>query len=257
MKNKILTFLSAKGGVGKSQIVANFAQILANAGYSVAVLEVPNFNNQEIILNAKIDKNQIFVFANSQAKGLKILPNLTLIAPNDGVFLSEDGAIESFLGATLGADMFDFILIDASLDYAKKLVEFDTEPIVVCANEPCAISNTYAFLKSLNLPQKEILFLMNFASCEDEAVGIFENLKSVAQKNLGEVKFGLVGFMPYDKYVFINAQNRELFSISRPFCKASIALRDSVSRTLVALGLEALPKRGAFGGFLGKLSNLI
>ena len=257
MKNKILTFQSAKGGVGQSQIVANFAQILSSNAHSVAVLEMPNFNNQEIILNSKFDKNKVAVFANNWAKALKILPNLTLISPNDGIFLNDEEALRQFLSQVKGADMFDFILIDAGLSHAKILSEISDQNIVICANEPCAISNTYAFLKSLNLAKIEIMFLINFVKDEDEAVGIFENLKSVSLKNLGEVNFGLIGFMPYDRYVAINAQNRELFSLSRPFCPASIALKDTVSRSLTALKMEPLAKQNTIGGFLGKLSNLI
>ena len=52
MQNKIVNFLSAKGGVGKSVIVANFGEILSEIGYRTAIIEAPSFNNQEIILNA-------------------------------------------------------------------------------------------------------------------------------------------------------------------------------------------------------------
>lgn len=251
MQTKIVNFLSAKGGVGKSVIAANFAEILSEQGYRTAIIEAPNLNNQEIILNA-LQRKRISL---PSAVAVKISQNLTLVSPADGA--GENSA--KFISELKEAGIFDFILIDAGLENLKSFAQIADHNVVLCANEPCAISNTYALLKTLGASKKEILFLLNFTASEDDAVMIYDNLKSVAHRNISELGFKLLGFVPFCKQVAVCSQNRALFNSHRPFSPATIALRQSVSRFLSKQGLEPIDMsayRGV-GGFLRKFSNLV
>ena len=398
MQTKIVNFLSAKGGVGKSVIAANFAEILSEQGYRTAIIEAPNLNNQEIILNA-LQRKRISL---PSAVAVKISQNLTLVSPalvsqnpvpsqnftnntnsmaqnsiknassnadnyvvqssqddesggshnyaqkftsSDGKNNSENSAaansmanaaknstncaakkpqncedrwnftesesLENFKSddftkqnstpdknsqnSTSGdekknsarssnpeeagnfanakahesparfaselkeAGIFDFILIDVGLEYLGDFLSIGDENIVLCANEPCSISNTYALLKTLGSSKKEVLFLLNFTASEDDAVMIYENLKSVTHRNISELGFKLLGFVPFCKQVAVCSQNRALFNSHYPFSPATIALRQSVSRFLSKQGCEPIDMsayRGV-GGFLRKLSNLV
>ena len=398
MQTKIVNFLSAKGGVGKSVIAANFAEILSEQGYRTAIIEAPNLNNQEIILNA-LQRKRISL---PSAVAVKISQNLTLVSPalasqnpvpsqnstnstnsmaqnsiknagsnadnyvvqssqddesggshnyaqkptssngknnsensaasnsianaaknsmncaakkpqncEDGWNFTESESLENFKSddftkqnsipdensqnSTSGDEMknsarssnsekagnsanakahesparfaselkeagiFDFILIDAGLEYLGDFLSIGDENIVLCANEPCSISNTYALLKTLGASKKEVLFLLNFTASEDDAVMIYENLKLVAHRNISELGFKLLGFVPFCKQVAICSQNRALFNSHYPFSPATIALRQSVSRFLSKQGCEPIDMsayRGV-GGFLRKLSNLV
>lgn len=398
MQTKIVNFLSAKGGVGKSVIAANFAEILSEQGYRTAIIEAPNLNNQEIILNAlqrkrislpsavavKISQNLTLVSpalasqnpassqnstnstnsmaqnsiknasssadnyvvqssqddesggshnyaqklmssdgknnsensaaANSMANAAKNSTNCAAKKPHnceDGWNFTESESLENFKSddftkqnsipdensqnSTSGdekknsarssnpeeagnsanakahesparfaselkeAGIFDFILIDAGLEYLGDFLSIGDENIVLCANEPCSISNTYALLKTLGASKKEVLFLLNFTASEDDAVMIYENLKSVAHRNISELGFKLLGFVPFCKQVAVCSQNRALFNSHYPFSPATIALRQSVSRFLGKQGCEPIDM-GAYrgvGGFLRKLSNLV
>ena len=394
MQTKIVNFLSAKGGVGKSVIAANFAEILSEQGYRTAIIEAPNLNNQEIILNA-LQRKRISL---PSAVAVKISQNLTLVSPAlasqnsvssqnsiknasssaddcvmqnstdstqnwggdesggshnyaqkltsfDGKNNSENSAASnsianaaknsmncaakkpqncedgwnftevenlenfksddftkqnsipdensqnsaseeemknsarssnpekagnsanakahespaSFASELKEAGIFDFILIDAGLEYLGDFLSIGDENIVLCANEPCSISNTYALLKTLGKSKKEVLFLLNFTASEDDAVMIYENLKSVAHRNISELRFKLLGFVPFCKQVAVCSQNRALFNSHYPFSPATIALKQSVSRFLSKQGCEPIDMsayRGV-GGFLRKLSNLV
>ena len=394
MQTKIVNFLSAKGGVGKSVIAANFAEILSEQGYRTAIIEAPNLNNQEIILNA-LQRKRISL---PSAVAVKISQNLTLVSPalasqnsvssqnsiknasssaddcvmqnstdsaqnrggdesggshnyaqkftsSDGKNNSENSAASNsianaaknsmncaakkpqncedgwnftevenlenfksddftkknsipdensqnsaseeemknsarssnpekagnsanakahesparFASELKDAGIFDFILIDAGLEYLGDFLSIGDENIVLCANEPCSISNTYALLKTLGASKKEVLFLLNFTASEDDAVMIYDNLKSVAHRNISKLGFKLLGFVPFCKQVAICSQNRALFNSHYPFSPATIALRQSVSRFLSKQGLEPIDMsayRGV-GGFLRKLSNLV
>lgn len=394
MQTKIVNFLSAKGGVGKSVIAANFAEILSEQGYRTAIIEAPNLNNQEIILNA-LQRKRISL---PSAVAVKISQNLTLVSPalasqnsvssqnsiknasssaddcvmqnstdsaqnregdessgsynyaqkltssdgknnsensaasnsianaaknsmncaakkpqncEDGWNFTESESLEnfksddftkqnsipdensqnsaseeemknsarssnpekagnsanakahespaSFASELKEAGIFDFILIDAGLEYLGDFLSIGDENIVLCANEPCSISNTYALLKTLGESKKEVLFLLNFTASEDDAVMIYENLKSVAHRNISELRFKLLGFVPFCKQVAVCSQNRALFNSHYPFSPATIALKQSVSRFLSKQGCEPIDMsayRGV-GGFLRKLSNLV
>lgn len=394
MQTKIVNFLSAKGGVGKSVIAANFAEILSEQGYRTAIIEAPNLNNQEIILNA-LQRKRISL---PSAVAVKISQNLTLVSPalasqnpvssqnsiknasssadnyvvrnsmdsaqgsqddeslsshnyaqkltsfdgknnsenstasnsiansaknstncaakklqncEDGWNFTESESLENFksddftkqnstpdensqnsanenemknsarssnpeeVGNSANAKahesparfanelkeagIFDFILIDAGLEYLGDFLSIGDENIVLCANEPCSISNTYALLKTLGASKKEVLFLLNFTASEDDAVMIYDNLKSVAHRNISELGFKLLGFVPFCKQVAVCSQNRALFNSHYPFSPATIALRQSVSRFLSKQGCEPIDMsayRGV-GGFLRKLSNLV
>nr|WP_315084786.1 hypothetical protein [uncultured Campylobacter sp.] len=394
MQTKIVNFLSAKGGVGKSVIVANFGEILSEQGYRTAIIEAPNLNNQEIILNA-LQRKRISL---PSAVAVKISQNLTLVSPalasqnpassqnsiknanssaddyviqnsigsaqgsqddesggshnyaqkltssdgknnsensaalnsienatknstncvakkpqncEDGWNFTESESLENFKSDDFTkqnsipdensqnsasenemknsarssnpeeagnsanakahespahfaselkeAGIFDFILIDAGLEYLGDFLSISDENIVLCANEPCSISNTYALLKTLGASKKEVLFLLNFTSSEDDAVMIYDNLKSVAHRNISELGFKLLGFVPFCKQVAICSQNRALFNSHYPFSPATIALKQSVSRFLGKQGCEPIDMsayRGV-GGFLRKLSNLV
>ena len=398
MQTKIVNFLSAKGGVGKSVIAANFAEILSEQGYRTAIIEAPNLNNQEIILNA-LQRKRISL---PSAVAVKISQNLTLVSPalapqnpvpsqnftnntnsmaqnsiknassnadnyvvqssqddesggshnyaqkftsSDGKNNSENSAAANsmanaaknstncaakkpqncedrwnfteseslenfksddftkqnstpdknsqnsasedekknsarssnpeeagnfanakahesparFASELKEAGIFDFILIDVGLEYLGDFLSIGDENIVLCANEPCSISNTYALLKTLGASKKEVLFLLNFTASEDDAVMIYDNLKSVAHRNISELGFKLLGFVPFCKQVAVCSQNRALFNSHYPFSPATIALRQSVSRFLGKQGCEPIDMsayRGV-GGFLRKLSNLV
>ena len=389
MQTKIVNFLSAKGGVGKSVIAANFAEILSEQGYRTAIIEAPNLNNQEIILNA-LQRKRISL---PSAVAVKISQNLTLVSPalasqnpvssqnsanstnsaaqnstdsaqnregnesggshnyaqkltnsdgknnsenstasnsmansaknstncaakkpqncEDGWNFTESESLENFKSDDFTkqnstpdensqnsanedamknsarssnpekagnfanakahesparfaselkeAGIFDFILIDAGLEYLGDFLSIGDENIVLCANEPCSISNTYALLKTLGASKKEVLFLLNFTASEDDAVMIYENLKSVTHRNISELGFKLLGFVPFCKQVAVCSQNRALFNSHYPFSPATIALRQSVSRFLSKQGCEPIDMsayRGV-GGFLRKLSNLV
>ena len=398
MQTKIVNFLSAKGGVGKSVIAANFAEILSEQGYRTAIIEAPNLNNQEIILNA-LQRKRISL---PSAVAVKISQNLTLVSPalvsqnpvpsqnftnntnsmaqnsiknassnadnyvvqssqddesggshnyaqkftsSDGKNNSENSAaansmanaaknstncaakkpqncedrwnftesesLENFKSddftkqnstpdknsqnSTSGdekknsarssnpeeagnfanakahesparfaselkeAGIFDFILIDVGLEYLGDFLSIGDENIVLCANEPCSISNTYALLKTLGASKKEVLFLLNFTASEDDAVMIYDNLKSVAHRNISELGFKLLGFVPFCKQVAICSQNRALFNSHYPFSPATIALKQSVSRFLSKQGCQPIDMSAyrGIGGFLRKLSNLV
>jgi flagellar biosynthesis protein FlhG len=59
---KFIAITSGKGGVGKSTVSANMANVLANNGYKVALFDADiGLANLDVILNVRIDKNILHV----------------------------------------------------------------------------------------------------------------------------------------------------------------------------------------------------
>lgn len=247
---RVISVSSGKGGVGKTNVVANLAFAFTQIGKKVLVLDadlglaninvllglVPRYTIEHLLKNEK----GIFDILIKGPGGMFILPAssgvLELVELNEGqkIFLLSEMDIL--------AEAVDFLLIDTSSGISSNVLYFNLaaeESIIIATPEPTSITNAYALLKILFLKYKKNTFmiLINSAQDEEEAKEVYKKIISMTDRFLGCVSIDYLGFIPFDEKIPLAVKNQrpvlELFpeaSSSQSFKQISQILLDKPRR---------------------------
>jgi flagellar biosynthesis protein FlhG len=231
---RVISFTSGKGGVGKTNIVSNLAYILSEMGKSVFVLDADiGLANIDVLLGLTPEYNLQHVFAGQKnlsdivvegPGGIKILPassgvqELSELTHDQKRFLlSEFGSITEDL---------DFFLIDTGAGISSNVMYFNMaarEKNVVVTPEPTSITDAYAIMKVMSQKHSVTNFnlIVNSTSGEREALALYENLSSVADKFLN-ISITFVGYILNDKRVPQAIRHQQPVSFLYPKADASM-----------------------------------
>jgi flagellar biosynthesis protein FlhG len=207
---RVISFVAAGEGVGKTHVVANLAVALARRGRSVLVLDenagqdnvaglfgVDDGRDLLDVINGKAELNQILV---GIEHNLHICPAARALRQVGG-FGPEQ---ERFLVAALDAlpEPPDTVLIDAAHDHPLGFSPISLvapETVVVLSGRSHAITGAYALIKQVAQAygRRNFGVLVNKSRDEREAVQIFDNLSRVARER-GIAELDLVGVLPHD-----------------------------------------------------------
>ena len=209
----IMSVTSGKGGVGKTNIVANLSVSLSLLGRNVLLLDADiGLGNLDVLLGLT-PKHTIYHVLSGEKRLAEILVDgpkkIRILPASSGI--QELTALEPLqkmiLTAELGSVLegVDILLIDTGAGISYNVMHFNMvaqEILVVITPEPTSLTDAYALMKvhSLKHSGKRYKILCNLVKNEQEAIQIFRHLSRVTQKFLN-VSLELYGYIPFDEHV--------------------------------------------------------
>lgn len=263
-ETKVVSIVSGKGGVGKSNFSLNFAIFLAKRGKRVLIIDMDiGMANIEILMGY----SGAFDIVNMFEQQLPIEKVMTkgplgiqLIAGGNGLGelfkLSEENFLYFLQELERVSFDYDFILFDmgAGLTESSLLfIQATNEAIVVTTPEPTSIADAYALMKTVHRHDEKFLFslVMNRALSEKSGREVGQRIQQVALQFLNkEVNF--LGVILNDDHVTKAVYDQTPFLISYPKCKASVGI-EKIGR--MYLQEDGIKKEHFFNSFVSQLKS--
>jgi flagellar biosynthesis protein FlhG len=211
---RVISVTSGKGGVGKTNMVANLAFAFCKRGKRVLILDAdlglanmdillglnPRYTIQHV-LNGEKRLEEVLV---QGPGGFHLLPaasgiqELTELSQSQQLLLLDE--------LDLLQDTFDILLIDTGAGISSNVMYFNfaaMEKIVIVTNEPTSLTDAYALIKLLTnkYKQKKFMILINSVRSGTEADQIFRHLSLVVDKYLRSPSIDYLGWIPYDENI--------------------------------------------------------
>jgi flagellar biosynthesis protein FlhG len=230
---RVIAITSGKGGVGKTNIVANLGFAFAQLGKKVLILDAdmglgnldvllglaPKYNLSHVIMGEK-DIRDIII---PGPGNMQILPassgiqELTSLSPNQKVKLLTE--IDELINSV------DILLIDTAAGISNNVMDFNVtahEIIVVVSPEPTSITDAYALMKVLSLKYAEkcCYLLSNLVANHQEGKEVFRQLNLVTNKFL-DIDIDYLGSIYSDEKVTRCIKHQKIVSDLFPDSPAS------------------------------------
>ncbi len=239
---RTIAITSGKGGVGKTNIVANLAIALQRLGKKVLVFDAdlglcnidvllgltPKYNISDL-LAGKMSLREVLI---EGPEGMLILP------ASSGV--EELTQLNEFQRLRL-LDEFDalnmnidFLLVDTSAGISSNVTFFCIavqEKIVVVSPEPTSLTDAYALIKVLHrkYDEKEFSVLVNNVQGPEEAMGVFKTLQRATEQFLN-LSLDYLGHIPVDKNIPRAVRAQKPVLLYNPKSSSSKAFEDIAKR---------------------------
>lgn len=235
---KVVSVVSGKGGVGKSNFSVNFAIVLRQAGKRVLLMDLDiGMANADILMGISTRYNIVDMIEN-QLSIWDIIEKgpggIAFISGGTGfskVFQLNERKFNRFVEQLekLNGE-YDYIIFDMGAGVNENSLKFilsSNESIIITTPEPTAITDAYAMLKYLLQLKKDIecKILVNRTDSKKEAIKTGENFKRVARRFLDkEVAF--LGYLPNDKLVLKAVKRQVPFILLEPKGRISKNLQE-------------------------------
>ncbi len=186
---RIISITSGKGGVGKTNIAANLAYMLAGMRQKTMVLDADvGLANIDVILGVNAPYNLYHVL-----KGEKTLAQIIIEGPGGIKILPSASGIPEMTELSRGqkltliddlnefSETIDYMLVDTGAGISSNVMYFNMaakEIIVVTSPEPTALTDAYALIKVLyqRYAKRRFRLLVNMVKSPSEAKDVYERL---------------------------------------------------------------------------------
>ena len=233
----VIAVSSGKGGVGKSNVVANLAVELTRVGKRVLILDADlGLGNLDVLLglvprhtieDVLVGTHTLDEIVLNGPAGIHVLPASSGVARLTALTEAQQVMIQEQL-ARLTTKM-DVLLIDTGAGISPNVTFFASaadETMIVVSPEPTSLTDAYALIKVLARQYRERRFkvLVNQAKSPREAAEVFGKL-DVAVDHFLHVAVELVGAIPYDDYVHLAVMQQKALCELFPDAPAAQAFR--------------------------------
>jgi flagellar biosynthesis protein FlhG len=239
---KIVAVTSGKGGVGKTNVVANLSVSLSELGKKVVVLDADfGLANLDVLLGLTPRYHLGHVLFGNKTlteimiqgpKGIQIIPASSGLQRMSELTLAQrNHLIESFTHLDTDTDYF---IIDTAAGISRNVIHFllsAQEVIVVSAPEPTAIVDAYAVIKIILAEdnKKPIQVLINSVEQAEDAHEVFCQINSVVKKFLNR-EIDYLGHIERDSHVPQAVRSQMLVTHRFPNAPASRCFRNLARR---------------------------
>jgi flagellar biosynthesis protein FlhG len=250
---RVIAVTSGKGGVGKTNVVANLAVALGRRGQRVVVIDADlGLANLDTLLGLHPRATLRHVLNGERSireillegpAGVQIVPassgfeDLTRLTNAQRFQLLDQ--VDTLEGA------FDVLLLDTGAGISDNVLFFAAaaqETVVVVTPEPTSLTDAYAVVKVLSTryAERTLSVLVNMARSEWEARRTFSHLARVADRFL-QVSLRYLGNVPYDAELPQAVRRQKVLLDLAPGAPASRAfetLADNVLKSPGAVGAK-------------------
>jgi len=260
---RVISVVSGKGGVGKTNITVNLALSLVTMGKRVLVLDLDiGMGNVDLILGRKSHKHLMDMLQN-QLSVWEIIEEgkdgLHTIAGgrNFGTLTSiTDEMLAHFMNQLEELERFyDFIFLDmgaGATETALKFVLSSHEVLVIATPEITSLTDAYSMMKFIYMKDKELPFYLVINRYENQREGreTVEKLSHVCKQFL-QKELICLGQIPMDPDVWHAVKKQIPFSIHKPTSLASKAVYQLAETYVGTIKQQEV----SYKSFIGKLKS--
>ncbi|NCO66349.1 MAG: hypothetical protein COW32_01770 [Candidatus Aquicultor secundus] len=263
---RVIAISSGKGGVGKSNLVANLGIALAMRGKKVILLDADlGLANIDVLfgINPKYNLKNLVDGDKTMQEILVTGPHSIKIVPGGSGIpelanLSDEQQqklLESFVSLEREADI---TLIDTGAGIAKDIISFilaAREALIITTPEPTAITDAYGLIKVLTQrdPNVDIKIVVNMVSSEKEGQEIAGRIVMATRQFLNK-RIEPVGYIVSDPSVNMSVRKQQPFILGYPGARASKCIKQiAASLDQVSTDDIQITGRNGLRGFLSRL----
>ena len=252
---RVIAITSGKGGVGKTNIVANLGYAFSKMGKKVLILDAdlglgnldvllglaPKYNLSHVIMEEKSIED---ILIEGPGK-MKILPASSGIQELTNLTRKQKINILTQLDRLI--DSVDVFFIDTAAGISSNVMDFNAtaqEIVVVVSPEPTSITDAYALMKVLSLKYSEKVckLLVNMTTRPEEGREVFRQLHLVTDRFL-DINIEYLGCILKDEKVTRGVKSQKIVSELFPDTQASRCFKD-LARKISAMAPVNSPKDG-------------
>ncbi len=263
---KVLAITSGKGGVGKTNIIANLAYSLKKLGKKVLLLDADvGLGNVDVLLGLAPKFNISHVIS-----GKKTIKEIIVKGPGNIDIIPASSGIQEVTTLNKNAKLslmdqideiglnYDYFLIDTGAGIYDTVTFFCNaaqEIFIVATPDPTSITDAYALMKVMNKKFGEQCFnlIVNFVKSEKEATNVYTNLSLVLDKFLG-VRLKFTGYILHDPNLVKSVRNQKLIVEQFPESNATKCFK-KLARFIDKMEFN-IEKQGSIQFFWSKLLGI-